>query len=189
MRGRPRTAKHTPFRKASVYLLMTMGVVALIWRLCLLHIDESAFLRDAGISRSVRTDIDHAQRGIIYDRNGEPLAVSSPVKSVWVNGKDIALSPKQEVKLAKILNISSRKLSRKIKLAKNKHFIYLKRHVAPSIGKRVEQLGYPGIHIHTEYRRYYPQGEVSAHILGSTNLDQEGIQGLELVHNELVKFG
>jgi cell division protein FtsI (penicillin-binding protein 3) len=184
MTRKPRTAENFVFRHALVWLMLVAAFGSLIWRLSILHIQDSKFLQGEGVARSVRAELVHAPRGMILDRNGEPLAVSSPVKSIWVNPKVFKASPKSHWRLAKILNIPSALLRKKLKQNSNKNFLYLKRHVSPAVGKKIAGLDINGLYQQTEYRRYYPQSEVSAHVVGSTNVDQKGIQGLELVYNK-----
>ncbi|HWN47922.1 MAG TPA: penicillin-binding protein 2, partial [Steroidobacteraceae bacterium] len=119
-----------------------------------------------------------ADRGKILDRNGELLAVSTPVRSVWAIPDDITLTPAQSRELARVLGVETNELNRKV--ASDKEFVYLKRQVPPDIADRVAAMNLPGIHSQNEYRRFYPNGEVAAHVVGFTDVDDKGQEGIEL---------
>ena len=139
---------------------------------------NSAFLQEKGAQRYSRVIEMSATRGRIMDRNGEVLAVSTPVKSIWAIPEDAKLQPAQVYRLAHLLEMNVRELNRK--LAGNRDFVYLERQIPPDVAARVMALDLPGIHDQTEYRRYYPSGEVSAHVLGFTGADDVGQEGVEL---------
>ncbi|NCF73454.1 MAG: penicillin-binding protein 2, partial [Gammaproteobacteria bacterium] len=124
-----------------------------------------------------------AHRGTISDRNGEPLAISTPVDSIWVNPKEFASAVDKIPQLAKALELQSETLMRRITRSMDKEFLYLKRHLNPSAAQRVMALKLPGINVQREYRRYYPASEVTGHLVGFTNIDDEGQEGLELAMN------
>ncbi|HUW37512.1 MAG TPA: penicillin-binding protein 2 [Rhodocyclaceae bacterium] len=139
---------------------------------------NSAFLQEKGAQRYSRVIEMSATRGRIMDRNGEVLAVSTPVKSIWAIPEDAKLQPAQVYRLAHLLEMNVRELNRK--LAGNRDFVYLERQIPPDVAARVMALDLPGIHDQPEYRRYYPSGEVSAHVLGFTGADDVGQEGVEL---------
>ena len=138
------------------------------------------FLQEKGEARYARVLEVPATRGRILDRNGDALAVSTPVKSIWAIPSDVELSREQRRKLAALLNIDAAELGKKLGSAKD--FVYLKRQVPPDTAHAIATLGLTGIYQHPEYRRYYPGGEITAHVLGFTGVDDGGQEGVELAH-------
>src|SRR3984885_1959405 len=162
-----------------------MGVVAcgaagLIWRAVSLQLVDHTFLAKEGDARFSRVVQIAAHRGTITDRYGEPLAVSTPVDSIWVNPKELALAPDQLPRLATALKLDRAELARRITSNLDREFLYLARGRQPSEAEQIKALGIPGVYLSREYRRYYPSGEVAGHILGFTNVDDAGQEGLEL---------
>lgn len=166
-------------------LVMTLfGIfLALAWRVISLHVFEQDFLRLQGNARTVRIVSTAPYRGMITDRNGEPLAISTLVDSIWLNPKEFVPDHPQILSLASLLDLSLDQLMEKVQKNANREFIYLQRHVAPQLGEKVKALDVPGIHLKPEYRRYYPAAEVTAHVLGFTDIDDQGQEGLELTFN------
>jgi cell division protein FtsI (penicillin-binding protein 3) len=120
---------------------------------------------------------------MIVDRNGEPLAVSTPVESVWASPGDAKLSARQRARLAKLLRTSPQELQRRF-IADEREFVYLKRQLPPDEAAKVVSLDLPGVFLKREYRRYYPAAEVTAHLLGFTSVDDKGQEGIELAYQE-----
>ena len=141
-------------------------------------------LQAAGDERFLREVTIATTRGMITDRNGEPLAVSSPVESVWVNPKEVMADGKRVPELAKALDIPLESLTRKLAQKKDKQFMYLRRHMNPDDAKAVIDLGIHGVYSSREFRRFYPHREVMAQLIGTTNLDEHGVEGLEKVFDE-----
>jgi cell division protein FtsI (penicillin-binding protein 3) len=139
------------------------------------------FLQQKGDQRYSRTINIFAHRGMITDRNNEPLAISTPVESVWASPPDVEMTPQQTKNLATLLQTSSSEINKKIK-NNEKEFVYLKRRMSPDAAARVMQLAIPGIFLQREYRRFYPAGDMSAHIIGFTGADDKGEEGVELVY-------
>ena len=137
------------------------------------------FLQAKGASRYSRVLEVPATRGKILDRNGEALAISTPVKSVWAIPEDVKVSGGELKQLAALLDMPQQELQKRLS-ATERDFVYLKRQLAPAVAERVAELGIPGINQSDEYRRYYPGGEVMAHVLGFTNTDDVGQEGIEL---------
>jgi len=165
------------------YLLM--GVLAcagggLVWRAVSLQLVDHSFLAKEGDARVSRVATIAAHRGTITDRYGEPLAVSTPVDSIWVNPKELALATDQIPRLATALKQDHQELARRITSNLDRQFLYLARGRQPSEAEQIKALGIPGVYLSREYRRYYPSGEVAGHILGFTNVDDAGQEGLEL---------
>lgn len=169
------------------YFLMAaiMLMLAVVFaRLYYLHVLNNDFLQYQGDLRSIRTETVKANRGMILDRHGVPLAVSTPVQSVWINPKEVLAENADIDALALTLNLSSKDLRKRINKYRNKQFLYVKRHINPSLSDAVAALSLPGVYQQTEYRRYYPDGEVLAHMVGTTDIDEKGLEGIELTYNQ-----
>lgn len=163
-------------------LLIVAGLVA---RLVDLTVINQHFLRKQGNARILRTVNSPAFRGMITDRNGYPLAVSTEVYSVWVNPIEFESTPDFN-KLSELLGFNSLLMQKKIQSAddKGREFFYLKRGISPEVANRVKQLKIPGINFQEDFKRFYPEGEVASHVIGFTNVDDRGAEGLELLYNE-----
>ena len=157
--------------------------VALLVRLAQLQVFETTFLQDEGAKRTVREHSIDAYRGMIVDRNNEPLAVSTPVKSIWANPKQILKDQINISQLAPLLNMTAAQLNARITQNHAKEFIYLDRHMNPAMAKTIVELKLPGIGIQQEFKRYYPAAEVASHVVGFTNIDEQGIEGVELAYD------
>jgi cell division protein FtsI (penicillin-binding protein 3) len=169
------------WRARFVMGLLLLGSMALVGRSFYLQGINKDFLIGKGESRYERVIEMPATRGRILDRHGDVLAMSTPVKSVWAIPEDAKLAPAQERTLAGLLDMDARELSRK--LAGERDFVYIKRQIAPDVAERVANLKLPGLHFQNEYRRYYPTGEVTAHMLGFTGAEDIGQEGIELALN------
>ncbi|MEW6165136.1 MAG: penicillin-binding protein 2 [Pseudomonadota bacterium] len=161
--------------------LLLAGSLALVARSIWLQGVNKEFLIGQGESRYERVIEMPATRGRILDRHGDVLAISTPVKSIWAIPEDARLTPAQTRELAKLLDTDPRDLTRR--LAAERDFVFLKRRIAPDIAARIGALKLPGIHFQDEYRRYYPAGEVTAHMLGFTGAEDMGQEGVELAMN------
>ena len=135
------------------------------------HQGDQRFLREVPIATS---------RGMIMDRNGEPLAVSTPVESVWANPKELLQHADRIPELAQALGIPQDVLAESIAQRSDKEFVFLRRRINPDDAEAVVKRGIPGVYKQREFRRFYPHGEVMAHVLGFTNIDDHGQEGLEL---------
>lgn len=162
---------------AAVLMLAATGLVA---RAVHLQVFNTDFLNKQAAARHLRVAILSATRGVIKDRNGEPLAVSTPVDSVWVNPPQLLEEPERIKGLAKALKLDSGDLTARLTRNVGKEFYYLKRHMNPGAAAAIDAMQVPGVHLLREYRRYYPAGEVTGHLLGFTNIDDKGQEGLEL---------
>ncbi|HJS78778.1 MAG TPA: penicillin-binding protein 2 [Burkholderiales bacterium] len=169
------------WRARLVLIALAGGFAVLMGRAVYLQAVRTDFLQEKGDARYSRVLAIPATRGRILDRNGEALAVSTPVKSVWAIPADVEAPGSQRRKLAALLSISPRELEKKISDT-SKDFVYLKRQVPPETAAAVQALGLKGIYEHPEYRRYYPGGEVTAHVIGFTGVDDTGQEGIELAH-------
>lgn len=164
--------------------LMLTGFVVLGGRSAQLQLVDQAFLQEQGDARHLRVVQVPAHRGMIVDRNGEPLAISTPVQSVWVNPQELVASPSELSRVAELLALDVDRLQRLIGLRKDREFVYLRRHIAPDRAEQVMALDVRGIYLQREYRRYYPAGEVAGHLIGFTNVDDRGQEGLELAYDD-----
>ena len=169
-----------------VYLIlfgMFLCVSVIIWKVANLHIIERDFLQDQGDRRTIRTVPLVANRGLITDRNGEPLAVSTPVQSIWVDPSQISDDPESMKLLAENLELNEEVLIQNLKLKSNLKFHYVKRRLPPSEAQKILSLRLEGVYSQQEYQRFYPQGEVAAHLVGFSNVDDVGQEGLELTYD------
>lgn len=171
-----------PWRSRFLVLALMAAFVLLVGRSFYLQGINNDFLRGKGEARYERVLEIPATRGRIMDRQGDVLAVSTPVKSIWAIPDDAKLQPAQVRQLATLLDVDVRDLSRR--LASDKDFVYLKRQIPPDVAEQIAALKLPGIHQQEEYRRYYPAGELTAHVLGFTGAEDEGQEGVELAFNE-----
>ena len=178
-----KTARRISGRVTLVMAFFALVASSLVARAVQLQVLDKDFLNHQADTRHLRTESISAHRGNILDRNGEPLAISTPVDSIWVNPKEFASSVEKIPQLAKALGVDSETLMRRITRSMDKEFLYLKRHLNPSSALRVMALKLPGINVQREYRRYYPASEVTGHLVGFTNIDDQGQEGLELAMN------
>ncbi len=189
---RPVTFNHNPllekglpaWRPRLVLLALLTGSLALVGRAAYLQGFNTEFLQAKGESRYERVISIPATRGRVTDRHGDVLAVSTPVRSIWALPSDARLSPADARKLANLLDMDVNELNSR--LASERDFVYLKRQVAPPVAEQVKALKLPGIHQQQEYRRYYPGGEVMAHVLGFTGVDDKGQEGVELAFDAVL---
>ncbi len=177
------TARRFTGRVSLVIAFFVLAAVSLVARAVHLQVFNKDFLNQQADSRHLRTERISAHRGSITDRNGEPLAISTPVDSVWANPKKLAAAIDRVPELARSLDLDSDLLMRRISRSMDKEFLYLKRHLAPDQAHTVMALKLPGVNVIREYRRYYPAGEVTGHLVGFTNVDDDGQEGLELAFN------
>lgn len=172
------------FRLITVMLALLSITLVLLWRAVDLHVVNKAFLQNQGDARHLRELPLAAHRGMMTDRHGEPLAISTPVDSVWVNPSEFVSARSQWSKLADMLDLDVQQMVKTVAQRSNREFVYIKRHVEPALANRVMDLGIPGVSLQREYHRYYPMGEVAAHVVGFTNIDDQGQEGLELAFNQ-----
>lgn len=163
--------------------LVGMGAVA-AGRITYLNITDRDFLREQGEARSVRTEVSWALRGVIRDRHDEPLAVSTPVESVWVDPSANVVTPGTIDTIARVLGRDAGALRRKLAENRTREFIYLARRIDAEKGEELKALKLAGVHFQREYKRYYPAGEITAHVVGLTNIDDHGVEGVELAFDD-----
>jgi len=168
----------------ALFVLMTLVVIG---RLISMYWVDLEFLQGQGDARAIRTDRIAAHRGMIMDRNGEPLSISTPVVSIWVNPREAIVGAETWPRLARALGYKRGELERKITSRSKKSFVYLRRHMPPAQADKILALKVPGVYGQKEYRRYYPAGEVAAHVVGFTDVDDAGQEGVELVFDEWLR--
>ena len=172
-----------PWRFKLVLAMLLCAVVVLSWRVIDLQILDHEFLSMEGDARTLRTEEVKAYRGMILDRNGEPLAVSTPVVSLWANPQEVENPQAFAAALNGPLEISAEVLIQRLRANSSREFIYLKRHLPPAQAAHILGLKVAGVYGRREYRRYYPAGEVAAHLVGFTNIDDAGQEGMELAYD------
>jgi cell division protein FtsI (penicillin-binding protein 3) len=141
------------------------------------------FLQVQGEARTLRNEIIPAYRGVITDRNGAPLAVSTPVATIWANPKVLLQSPQRFAELARALDINKTDLEARLRRYAKKEFMYLQRQMAPDAAQKIMDLDIPGVNTQTEYHRYYPAADVASHIVGMTDVDDRGQEGMEMAYD------
>ncbi len=182
-----RIENHAFWRRLAVVLILVLAFAGLMWRAIDLQLNHKDFLQTEGNARYLRVMKVSAHRGQILDRNGYPLAISTPVDSVWANPGELRSRGVKFNRLVKLLGLDGRQLKREIQARKDREFIFLKRQLDPALAARVMALGIEGVYLQREYRRYYPMGEVAAHVVGFTNVDDMGQEGVELTFDELLR--
>ena len=169
----------------SVLLLLLLGLGVRVIMLQVVDIEGGyKFLQQQGKARTVRTEPIHAYRGIIYDREGQPLAVSTPVQSVWCDPQLVNVDHGSFKQLADALNYTPAGLAGKLAASQDRSFLYLRRQLPPAEAQLAVDTGVPGVYLEDSYKRYYPAAEVAAHLVGFTDIDDAGQEGMELTYDE-----
>lgn len=189
------TRRNYPLHNWRFYFLggvLVLGFAGLGVRAGYLQLVEHSFLQKESAARALRDAPIASYRGSILDRNGQELAVSLEVASVFLDPKEII--EKHDVEgmrdstawhqLAAMLGLKTKALNKLVDSNANKHFVWAKRQLEPTVAQLIRQLDLPGVHLTREYRRSYPTGEVAAHLVGFTNIDEQGIEGIERAFNE-----
>ncbi len=162
------------------FVIMTGAMCA---RVIYLHAFDNDFLQDQGDARTIRMERINAHRGMIRDRQGKPLAVSTPVVSLWANPQELLKNPGKLDFLALLLEVPPSDFEKKLGRNAAREFVYLRRHMPPPNAQRILDLGIKGVYGEREYQRFYPAGEVAAHLVGFTNVNDRGQEGVELSYN------
>lgn len=163
--------------------LLCLGAGALLARALDIQVIRKEFYQSQGDKRYLREVPVPAYRGAILDRNGEPLAISTPVVSIWANPKELLEQRDHLTLLASKLGVPVDSLLQRVTQFSDREFVYLKRQMSPHSAEAVLALDMPGVYAQREFRRFYPAGEVVAHVLGFTNIDDNGQEGAELAFN------
>ncbi len=176
----------TMYGNVRIWLLagvMLLAALLLLGRAVKLQVMEAEFLQSQGEARFLRQVSIPTVRGNIADRNGEPLAVSTPVKSVWAHPGELLQATDRIPMLAGLLEANAEDMERRLTQRANREFVWLRRRINPDLAEQIRELAIPGVFLDREYRRFYPTGEVSAQVVGFTNIDDIGQEGLELAYN------
>lgn len=171
------------WRRRTLLIALLACSVTLLGRAIYLQGLHRDFLQQQGDQRYSRTLKLFAHRGMITDRNNEPLAISTPVESVWASPADVEMTPDRLKSMATLLSVKPADIAKKLK-NNEKEFVYLRRRMSPEDAARVMQLGIPGVFLQREYRRFYPAGDTAAHLIGFTGIEDKGQEGVELVYQD-----
>lgn len=186
-----RTRAQFNLRGRLALVVGTLGLcgVVLVGRAVDLQLIDNAFYQQKADSRFLRELPIATSRGMITDRNGEPLAISTPVASLWANPQELSRHPDRIVELAAAISVDGDDLARRVAQRADKEFMYLpgQRRIHPAAAEKVLSLDVPGVFSQREYRRFYPQGEALAHVLGFTNIDDRGQEGVELAFDDWLR--
>lgn len=183
--GRRRSAGPSSRKRMVVVVgLLGLASLGLVARAFDLQVVRKQFYQSQGDARFLRVMPIPVSRGTIFDRNGEPLAVSTPVMSIWANPSEVLENDDRIPQLAQALGVDAGELKGQLAQRSDKEFVYLRRQMAPEAAQAVLDLGIPGINGQREFKRYYPSGEVTSHVLGFTNIDDHGQEGLELAYDD-----
>lgn len=185
---RQQTENHQPIWRLNLVFIVIFVLLAVIgWQVIDLQVLNNSVAQKEGDARTVRNDVIVANRGNIVDRNGNPLAISSPVLSLWLNPREVRQHPEQEAELAAamfVLDINPELMSKRIADNSQREFLYIKRMMPPSEADAVLALNIKGIYAQEEYKRFYPMGEAAVHVVGMTNADDAGQEGMELAYDD-----
>ena len=175
------------WRHYTVVGLFIFACAGLVARVVFLNVTQREFLQSQGDARSIRYETLPAYRGVVYDRLGEPLAVSTPVVAVWTDPSLAEFDEVTTAKLAQLLELDQKALERRLKTKAGREFMYLKRRVAREKAEQLRALEIEGVFFQPEYRRYYPASETAAHVVGVTDVDDAGLEGIELSFDDVLK--
>ena len=181
--GRHRDGPDARKRMVLVVGLLGLASIGLVARAFDLQVVRKQFYQRQGDARFLREMPIPVSRGTIFDRNGEPLAVSTPVTSLWANPSEVLESGGRIAELAKALGVDPGELKERLAQRADREFVYLRRQMSPAAAEVVLDLDIPGVYSQREFKRYYPSGAVTAHVLGFTNIDDHGQEGLELAYD------
>ena len=180
------TASDGSWRRAVVFSVFALLALGLVVRTGYLQLFEADFYKNEGQARHLRTVALPAHRGDLLDRTGEPLAVSTPIESLWAVPATLMQNPQQIRQLAEILELNAEKLRQRVARAaeRQREFVYLKRHALPERVAKVMQLNFDDVSVQREYRRFYPSGASASHLIGFTDIDEKGREGLEMAYDD-----
>ncbi len=182
-KGSDRIPKSPAWRQTLLMAVFALMALVLVGRLVALQVFDHTFLTQQGDMRYTQTVTVPARRGSLLDRRGRPLALSAPVESVWAIPRALLDAGNRLPQLAKLLGRNTDKLRHYLVKRKSRDFVYLKRHMVPAAARRVKALGMPGVFLQREYQTYYPAGAAAAQLVGITNIDNQGLGGMELALN------
>ena len=175
------------WRHFTVVGCFVLACLAIVGRVGYLNVTQRDFLQQQGDARSIRSETVPAYRGLVFDRYGEPLAVSTPVVAVWMDPSRNSLGEADVSRLAALLDLDADRLQAELAASAHREFLYLRRRVSLELAGSVRALGLNGVYFQNEYRRYYPAGETTAHVVGMTGVDDAGLEGVELSFDEVLR--
>ena len=181
--GRRREGPDARRRMVLVVGMLGLASLGLVARAFDLQVVRKQFYQRQGDARFLREMPIPVSRGTIFDRNGEPLAVSTPVTSLWANPSEVLEDDSRVATLARALGVNAAELKERLAQRADREFVYLRRQMSPAAAEAVLDLDIPGVYSQREFKRYYPSGDVTAHVLGFTNIDDHGQEGLELAYD------
>ncbi|MHB0774343.1 peptidoglycan D,D-transpeptidase FtsI family protein [Halomonas sp. WWR20] len=173
-------------RYVFMLIVILAALAVLVGRIVDLHVIDRSFLQGQGDARTLRVETIGAHRGMVTDRNGDPLAISTPVVTLWANPQELPEDPIQRMVLARALQVDPDELNARIARYADHEFMFLRRQLTPAAAQPVLDLQLPGVYAQNEYKRYYPSGEVTAQLVGVTNVDDRGQEGIELAYNDFL---
>ncbi|MCP4790270.1 MAG: penicillin-binding protein 2 [Gammaproteobacteria bacterium] len=176
-----------PWRMRFIWFLLAVATGLVIWRLVDLNLTERGFLQRQGDARMERTVALAANRGMIVDRHGKPLAVSAPVVSLWAHPQELLPGSDAAAQLGDLLDIDLLNLNARLQRMSKKEFMYLRRHLNPEQAQAVLDENIEGVYAQREFHRYYPAGEVATHLVGFNNVDDRGQEGMELAYENWLR--
>jgi len=186
--GTPRAVGDFSVRRKLLLTAMLLAMLVLAGRALYLQILNKDFLQDKGELQHVGVVSVSAYRGQIKDRNGEPLAISTPVQSIWINPRQLKEAEQEKIgQMAKILSMPEKELRGVLAKEAGKRFVYIKRQINPALAEKVKALEITGVYFEREFKRYYPAGAVSGHLLGFTDIDDVGQEGLEHGYEQVLR--
>lgn len=174
-------------RVAIVIACFVLLAIVMGSRLVFLQVVDQEFLQDQGDARSIRAERINAHRGMIRDQSGKPLAISTPVVSLWANPVELLKDPDNLPYIAAIFDVPAQKFEKRIQENAHRTFVYLRRQMPPPQAEKILDKKIKGIYAQKEYQRYYPAGEIAAHVVGFTNIDDEGQEGIELAFDDWMR--
>lgn len=179
---------HFASRRQFLFVLIMGSMVMLVGRAIDLQVLNRAFLQTQGFNRHINKIKLPAYRGNILDRNGEPLAISTPVHTIWANPQQMTMASAEQLnQLKQLLQLSKAKMKGATDESSGKTYFRLKRQVNPNLANQVKALKIVGVNFDRAFKRFYPSGEVSAHLLGFTNIDDHGQEGIELAYDRMLR--
>ena len=185
--GRPIGPLPLRWRVRLVMGVLAVSAVGLLGKALYLQMNQGDFLRDEGTARHVRTVSSHAPRGVIWDRHGTALAMSTAIESIWADPREAVRARKRWPELAAAIGLDPSGLDTRLMERAERSFVYLRRHVDPDTAARARALAIPGVYFEREFRRYYPEAEVAAHVVGFTDIDGEGQEGVEFAYDSVLR--
>ena len=189
VQGLSRSAGPLPlrWRVRMVMAVLAVSAIGLLGKALYLQMNQGDFLRGEGAARHVRTVSLHAPRGVIRDRHGTPLAMSTAIDSIWADPREAVRARDRWPELAATIGLDPTGLDKRLMERAGRSFVYLRRHVDPDTAARARALAIPGVYFEREFRRYYPEAEVAAHVVGFTNIDGAGQEGVELAYDSVLR--